>query len=96
MGPTSKLNFKTMPRFNDAVGYLGELSNEVNEKSFTMLCDLAVTGKTNLTPVDIQTLTALYRGDASYTGLTTPPSPPLPAPTASTDALEEDSSFSHF
>ncbi len=87
-----------MSRHTDAIGYLNDLTNEVGEPWFKMICDLAAIGGVFcLTQDQTDILSALIRKQASYLGVRSSPSSPAPLPTASTaDFLETLSAFSNF
>ena len=58
-----------MPKHPDAVGYLIDLANEVNEPWFRMVCDLVVvSGVSTLGEQTRDTLIALYTKTESYLG----------------------------
>jgi recombinational DNA repair ATPase RecF len=60
-----------MPKHPDAVGYLNDLANEVNEPWFKMVCDLtAVSSVSVFDQPTLDTLFALYTDKASYIGIT--------------------------
>lgn len=81
----------------DAIGYLSDLSKDVNQQWFEMLCDLGIDDISVLTDSDISILFALFFGRASYLksnriakGSTNT------ASSTSTDFLEKISEFSNF
>lgn len=88
-----------MPRHPDAIGYLNDLTIEVDKHWFTMACSLAaISGKSTLDRQDIDTLLALFTEQASFLGVT-----PLGTLTTTvttsavaSDFLETLSSFSNF
>lgn len=87
-----------MPKHPDAIGFLNDLSMEINEPWFTMVCDLAsVYGMSVLDEVTRETLIALYTKQASYIGIK-PTSVATTAAAASTpaDFLEKLSGFANF
>ena len=52
-----------MPTHPDAIGYLTDLANEINEPWFRMACDLAsIDGMSTLDQLARDTLYALYTG----------------------------------
>ena len=56
-----------MSTHTDAVGYLNDLAKEVSEPWFKMVCDLtAVSGVSDLDPLTLSTLIAVYTDRASY------------------------------
>ena len=56
-----------IPKYSDATGYLDDLSNEINESWFKMICDLAcLSGISSLDQQALYTLFALYNEKASY------------------------------
>jgi len=87
-----------MPTHPDAVGYLNDLANEVNEPWFKMVCDLAsVSGVAALDQLTLENLIALYNKKASYLSI----KPAIiataaTAPAAPTDFLEHLSGFANF
>lgn len=62
------------PRHPDAVGYLNDLADEINEPWFKVICQLAVAGCTG--PLDNQTIEKLT---AAYVAQADPASIPIPA-----------------
>jgi len=81
----------------DAIGYLGDLSKEVNQQWFEMLCDLGINNNSALTDSDVSVLLSLFFGKASYlksshivNGSATS------ATSTTTDFLEKISGFSNF
>lgn len=87
-----------MPKHPDAVGYLNDLANEVNEPWFKMVCDLtAVSNVSVLDQPSLDTLFALYTDKASYIGIM--PAAAVAAATtaaAPTDFLDQLSGFTNF
>jgi recombinational DNA repair ATPase RecF len=83
------------PRHPDAIGYLIDLAEEVNEPWFRMICDLAVTsGTCGLDQPTLNTLFGLYEKKAIYVGTKLPAAiSPSTAATATADSLEELSGF---
>lgn len=87
------------PKHPDAVGYLTDLANEVNEPWFKMVCDLAAaSGVSSLDQLTRDTLIALYTKKASYLAITPAAGATAgaAAPTAPADALEQLSGFTNF
>jgi hypothetical protein len=59
-----------MSTYPDAIGYLSDLSKEINEPWFKMVCDLSVAcGASDLDQLTCDTLSALYTKRASYIGI---------------------------
>ncbi len=87
-----------MPTHLDAIGYVNDLSTEVNEPWFKMICDLAaVSGVSELDQMAHDTLFALYTDKASYIGMTSAAAMATPATAAaSPDFLDQLSSFTNF
>jgi recombinational DNA repair ATPase RecF len=87
-----------MPTHTDAIGYLTDLSKEINKPWFTMVCDLAaVSGVSVLDQPTCDALSALYTNRASYIGIK--PATAKAATTASTipmDFLDQLSGFANF
>lgn len=87
-----------MPKHSNALGYLYDLAQEVNEPWFTMICDLA--GAEGVSALDLPTreiLLALYTSKASYLRMKSAAPSSAVAPTASApDFLEELSGFTNF
>lgn len=87
-----------MPKHPDAVGYLNDLANEVNEPWFKMVCDLtAVSSVSVFDQPTLDTLFALYTDKASYIGI----SPVAAVATAAAaaapaDFLDQLSGFTNF
>lgn len=81
----------------DAVGYLRELAQEVNEQWFTMVCDLAVVaGVRSLDTHSSTELFALYTKRASYIGIGTTVAVAASAPVLPADFLEHLARFTNF
>lgn len=87
-----------MPKHPDAIGYLNDLSTEINEQWFKMVCDLVTLSQVSvLDEATLDTLFALYKLQASYLGT-------KPAPSAASavitnvpaDSLEQLSGFANF
>lgn len=88
-----------MPKHPDAIGYLNDLTTEINEPWFRMVCDLAaVSGVSVLDDITSDTLFALYTKQASYTGIKSAAGVTAAATAAATpaDSLEQLSGFSNF
>lgn len=89
-----------MPRHVDAIGYLNDLAGDVNKPWFTMVCDLAaLCGKSTLDKQDIDTLHAIFLGQATYLRITSPVSVGATSSAtshATTDYLETLSGFTNF
>ncbi|PKM47517.1 MAG: chromosome segregation protein SMC [Firmicutes bacterium HGW-Firmicutes-8] len=85
-------------KYPDAIGYLNDLAKEVGEDWFTMICNLsAIIGKSSLDKLDIETLLALFTGQASYLGITSTGATTSTTATATlTDFLETLYGFSNF
>ena len=87
-----------MSKHPDAVGYLIDLANEVNEPWFKMVCDLtAVNSVSVFDQPMLDTLFALYTDKASYIGIT--PVAVVATATAAAapaDFLEQLSGFTNF
>lgn len=82
----------------DALGYLNDLSKEVGEPWFKMVCDLAVvSGVSTFDQQTLGTLIALYTKKASYLGIkAAAASTVASAATSSSDFLEELTGFTNF
>lgn len=81
----------------DATGYLNDLSREVDTHWFRMVCDLAVSSDGSpLDRCDIDTLSALFKSDASYVGSTQVAAHVQPAPVPTTERLDVLTDFSNF
>lgn len=87
-----------MPRHPDALGYLDDLANEVDEPWLRMICDLAaIRGVSSLTQDHIDILSSMVKKQASYIGVGSSPSFTASLPAVSTaDFLETISGFSNF
>ena len=87
-----------MPMHPDAIGYLNELSNELDEAWFKMICDLAaMSGISTLDQAMHDTLFAIYTNNASYIGIKSPAIVAVStAATTPTDFLEQLSCFTNF
>ena len=86
-----------MPAHPDAIGYLNDLSHEINEEWFTMVCDLAsLSGVSTLDNHASNELLALYTEKASYIGIATVPVAAAAAPTSPADFLEQLARFTNF
>lgn len=87
-----------MSKHPDAIGYLNDLSNEVGEQWFRMVCDLAAVGGVSVLDQSMHdTLFALYTEKASYIGIEPAHAVPAPATVAvSVDSLEQLSAFANF
>jgi recombinational DNA repair ATPase RecF len=87
-----------MPTHPDAIGYLNDLANEINEPWFKMVCDLAaVSGVSALDQPTLDTLFALYTGSASYIGIKpVVAAAAAAAPAVPADCLEQLSGFANF
>lgn len=87
-----------MPKHPDAVGYLNDLANEVNEPWFKMVCDLtAVSSVSVFDQPTLDTLFALYTDKASYIGITPVAAVATAAAAAApADFLDQLSGFTNF
>lgn len=87
-----------MPKHPDAVGYLNDLANEVNEAWFKMVCDLtAVSSVSVFDQPTLDTLFALYTDKASYIGITPVAAVATAAAAAApADFLDQLSGFTNF
>ncbi len=87
-----------MPTHQNAIGYLNDLADEVNEPWFKMVCDLAaVSGVSALDDTAREALFAIYTKRASYIGVKLAADPAATAiPTAPADFLEHLSGFTNF
>ena len=87
-----------MPTHPDAIGYLNDLADEINEPWFKMICDLAaVSGASTHDQLTLDELSALYTGKASYIGIKRGPGAAVAvAPPAPADFLEQLSGFANF
>jgi len=87
-----------MPKHPDAVGYLNDLANEVNEPWFKMVCDLtAVSSVSVFDQPTLDTLFALYTDKASYIGITPVAAVATAAAAAApADYLDQLSGFTNF
>lgn len=87
-----------MPSYPDAIGYLNDLTTEVNEPWFQMICDLAaVSGVSVLDQPSRDTLFALYTDKASYIGMTPVAAVATAAAVAApVDFLDQLSGFTNF
>ncbi len=86
-----------MPAHPDAVGYLNDLAQEINEPWFTMVCDLAAV--TSVGSLDNQTSTelfALYTKRASYIGIKSAIAAAAAVPASPADFLEQLARFTNF
>ncbi len=101
--PDSPSGQKTIPstvtaKHPDAVGYLKDLADEVNESWFRMICDLAAaTSPAQIDPPTFDRLLILYTEKASYVRAKSPPVDPIASVAAtSTDYLEGLTGFASF
>ncbi|HUW27599.1 MAG TPA: AAA family ATPase [Sulfuriferula sp.] len=87
-----------MPKHPDAIGYLNDLANEVNEAWFKMVCDLtAVSSVSVFDQPTLDTLFALYTDKASYIGITPVAAVATAAAAAApADFLDQLSGFTNF
>lgn len=87
-----------MPKYPDAIGYINELSKEVNEPWFEMLCDLVTTGSVStLDKSTIIKLCDLYLGTEKYIRPgQVPATTAIAIPTTQADRLEQLSGFRNF
>lgn len=87
-----------MPSYPDAIGYLNDLTTEVNEPWFKMICDLAaMSGVSDLDQPSRDTLFALYTDKASYIGMTPVAAvATVAAVAAPVDFLDQLSGFTNF
>jgi len=87
-----------MPIHPDAIGYLNDLSKEVDEAWFTMVCDLAAMGVVPTLDQNMRdTLFSLYTNKASYIGIKPAVIAAVStAATTPTDFLEHLSGFTNF
>jgi recombinational DNA repair ATPase RecF len=87
-----------MPTHPDAIGYIRELGHSEGIPWLEMICDLAASGTTTLSPVDLEILVQLFTERASY--LRQPVSPATTAPAgaaaAATERLEAIGPFNGF
>jgi len=86
-----------MPNHPDAIGYLNDLAQDIDEPWFKMVCDLAISGESSLDQNSCDTLSAIFTKRASYLPIQSSvvASPSLTA-TAAVDFLENLSGFSNF
>src|SRR5689334_4773130 len=87
-----------MPKHPDAVGYLNDLTQEIREPWFKMICDLAALCDVSaLDQPTLDTLFALYTAKASYIGIK-PAAAVAAAAVAAVpaDSLEQLSGFANF
>jgi recombinational DNA repair ATPase RecF len=90
----------TSPKHSDAVGYLEDLANDINEPWFTMLRDQVVMkGASVLDDASLNAVCAVFAGRASRFSAT-PAHPTIttvtPASAVAADSLEQLSAFSNF
>ena len=86
-----------MPAHPDAVGYLNDLAQEINEQRFTMVCDLAaVAGVRALDNQASTELFALYTKRASYIGIKSAIAAATAAAASPADFLEQLARFTNF
>lgn len=87
-----------MSTHTDAVGYLNDLAKEVSEPWFKMVCDLtAVSGVSDLDPLTLSTLIAVYTDRASYIEVMPVAAAAVAvATTAPMDFLDQLSGFTNF
>lgn len=87
-----------MSKHADAVGYLKDLSTEINLSWLTMICDMSILdSKKQLSPSDLDYLKMMYTGMASYLAPKNSPTNMAPATTAVVnDFLEAISDFDNF
>ena len=87
-----------MPTHPDAIGYLNDLANEINEPWFKMVCDLAaVSGVSELEQPTLDILFALYKKNATYIGVKPMVAAVAPlVPAGPADSLEQISGFANF
>ena len=87
-----------MPKHPDAVGYLNDLANEVNEPWFKMVCDLTTVSSVSVfDQPTLDTLFALYTDKASYIGITPVAAVATAAAAAApADYLDQLSGFTNF
>ena len=83
------------PRHPDAVGYLNDLADEINEPWFKIICQLAVAGSSGaIDQGSIEKLTAAYVTQADPSAIPLPSArPTVPATAATPDHLEALSDF---
>ncbi len=62
-----------MPTHPDAIGYLRDLGHSERIPWLEMVCDLAASGTTSLSPTDLETLVQLFTKRASYLRQSAPP-----------------------
>jgi hypothetical protein len=55
-----------MSTYPDAIGYIRKLGHSEGIPWLEMICDLAASGKTALSSIEVDTLTQLFKGQASY------------------------------
>jgi recombinational DNA repair ATPase RecF len=87
-----------MSKHPDAIGYLNELSSEINEPWFKMVCDLAsVRSVSTLDEATREALVALYTKQTSYIGIkSTAAATTVAAAAIPADFLEKLSGFANF
>ena len=86
-----------MPTHPDAIGYLNDLSTEVDEPWFKMVCDLAaISGVSIPDQLTLDTLFALYTDRASYIGVTPVAAVAAAAAATPADFLDQLSGFTNF
>ncbi len=86
-----------MPAHPDAVGYLNDLVQEINEPWFTMVCDLAAAaGVRSLDNRASTELIALYTKSASYIGIKSAIAVAATTPASPADFLEQLAHFTNF
>lgn len=87
-----------MPTHPDAIGYIRDLGHSEDNPWVEMICDLAASGTTTLTPNDLETLVQLFTKRASYARQPPPPvaSAPTGAATTTVERLETIGPFNGF
>ncbi|EIC22414.1 AAA family ATPase [Thiorhodovibrio frisius] len=67
-----------MPTHPDAIGYIRDLGHTEGIPWLEMICDLAASGTTTLSPIDLETLVQLFTKQASYFRQPAPPAAAAP------------------
>lgn len=78
-----------MPTYNNAIGYLIELRDEVNQSWFSKICDLAITSINNtLQDADFEVIKSIFLGNDNYTSILHPTSTSV-APITTSPVVEK-------
>ena len=87
-----------MSTYPDAIGYLRDLGHSEGIPWLEMICDVAASGTTTLSPFDLDTLVQLFTKRASYLRQPAPPTVAAPAGVTAitTDRLETIGPFHGF